>query len=559
MRLRVSEMTAVVFVMLAVFAGGYLLAGPFQQELIYNAAGWAAALAIVVRLVTYPPQEKTGWVWLLAGTVSFATGDLLYFHHEELLGGPPPFPGPADYLYFAAYPLIAIGLGTLIKQRKGGFAAAIDGAMLATTAGLLMWVFVIDAAVHQASVALVPRILSLSYPLGGVLLISMAGWLAFAPGGRTGPFRWLIAACAFTSAADAVYARQLIDGTYVAGTWLDLGWVLTYVCIAAAALDPSPTVAATRVDTRMVGVRGRTAILAATGLLGPGIIALAAIRGMQVDTKEVVVGCLVLFLLALGRMALLATAVERQRAQLDERGVELSDAVARLTEAEADRNRLLEAMIDAAESERAGLARELHDGPIQHLATLTFETALALMALDEGDVPAARESIDSLQQGLAEEVDQLRTLMSNLRPPALDENGLAEALRDQVTSFAKRTGIDASYSAELPHRLEPAVETILYRAVQESLINIQKHAGANRVTVRVATDLMGTNLTITDNGAGFDTVDRRAVLRDGHLGLIAMKERVEMAGGQLVLQSQPKQGTTIRVLMPAPVKEVLGA
>ena len=559
MRMRVSGPTGVVLAVLAVVASLYLAVPPFQQELMYNAAGWAAALAIFGRLVTDPRRDKTGWLWLFAGTVSFAMGDVLYFHHEELIGGPPPFPGPADYLYVAAYPLLAIGLGVLIKQRKGGFASAIDAAMLATTAGLLMWVFVIDAVADQGSVALATRIVGLSYPVGAVLLISMAAWLAFAPGGRSGAFRWLIAGYTIHFAVNAVYARQVVDGSYAAGTWLDLGWMFSYICVAAAALDRSGSTATAHGVKRMPGVRGRTAILAATGLMGPGIIAMAAIRGMKVDTAEVVVGCLVLFLLALGRMALLATAVDRQRALLDERGAELSDAVARLTEAETDRNRLLEAMIEAAESERAGLARELHDGPIQHLATLNFETALALMALDEGDVPAATTSIDSLQRGLTQEVDQLRTLMSDLRPPALDENGLVEALRDQVTRFGERSGIDAWYSADLLDRLEPAVETILYRAVQESLINIQKHARARNVTVRVGSDHEGTTLMITDDGVGFDVIQRRAMVREGHLGLVAMKERVEMSEGEFEVHSQLGHGTTIRVVMPARVKEALGA
>ena len=559
MKVRVSEMTGVVFAMFALSGAAYLTAPQFQQELIYNAAGWAAALAIVVRLVIYPSKEKTGWWWLLAGTVSFAAGDLLYFHHDELIGGPPPFPGTADYLYFAAYPLLAIGLGVLIKQRKGGFATAIDASMLGTTAGLLMWVFVIDAAADQGSVAILTRIVSLSYPVGAVLLISMTGWLAFAPGGRIGPFRWLIAGYALNFAVNAVYARQLIDGTYVAGTWLDLGWVFSYICVAAAALDPSFNVVTARNDKRVPDVRGRTVILAATGLLGPGIISVAAIRGMEVDFSEFIVGCLVLFMLALGRMALLATAVDRQRALLDERGVELSDAVARLTEAEAVRNRLLEAMIEAAETERAGLARALHDGPIQNLAALTFETALAQMALDEGDARSVTTSLQSLQEGLVKEVDQLRSLMSDLRPPALDENGLVEALRDQVSGFVKRTGIVTSYSAELPHRLKPAVETILYRAVQEALININKHARAHNASVRLEGHPEGTTLLVTDDGVGFDVDEQRAVFRAGHLGLVAMQERVEMAGGVLVLHSRPGQGTTVQVVMPAPMREVAGA
>lgn len=531
---------------------GYITAGRLHQELIYNSAGVVAALALFRHSVMRRSEERGGWLWLFAGTTALAAGDVLYFHHASFFGTDAGFPSIADYFYLAAYPLLVVGLGSFIRRRKGGLATAIDAAMFATTAGVLVWAFIIDPVADQSSLPLAARVVSLAYPAASVLLVAMTCWLALVPGGRSGRFRWLIAAYGLNFGASAVYARQSIDGTYLAGTWLDLGWIFSYLCVAAAVLTPL-AVDKVASHNRRIGppVGRRISILATTLLLGPGVVLVARARGIDLDMSELALGCLLLFLLVLGRMGLLARALDRQRSLLDAKSEDLANAVTRLTEAQADRKRLLEDIMNAGDSERVALARELHDGPIQQLSTLTFETDLALMSLAEGKPGEAAATIRSLQDGLTNQINNLRDLMSSLRPPALDERGLADAVRDHMRSFSARTRIRTTFTSDLDVRLDPGIEMILYRVVQESLINTGKHAGASHVGVTLTSTLSDITLSVADDGIGFDASNPEAVYKEGHLGLVSMRERVEMAGGKLRIRAQESEGTTIQVTIPA--------
>lgn len=109
----------------------------------------------------------------------------------------------------------------------------------------------------------------------------------------------------------------------------------------------------------------------------------------------------------------------------------------------------------------------------------------------------------------------------------------------------------------VPQRMDPAKETVLYRVLQESLSNVHKHAQATRVEITVVGAGDSIALTVTDDGVGFDASDRNVVRKAGHLGLVSMQERVELAGGTLTLESSSGRGTTVRAVLPATDKEQL--
>jgi signal transduction histidine kinase len=140
--------------------------------------------------------------------------------------------------------------------------------------------------------------------------------------------------------------------------------------------------------------------------------------------------------------------------------------------------------------------------------------------------------------------------MTELRPPILDERGLEAALVDYCLDFQERTGVACSVSAELPARLEPAQETILYRLAQEALINTGKHAGAGRATILLRFSEASVVLTVHDDGVGFDVASARDPAGRDHFGLAVMRERVEMAGGRWEVRSSPGQGTRIMASLP---------
>jgi signal transduction histidine kinase len=146
--------------------------------------------------------------------------------------------------------------------------------------------------------------------------------------------------------------------------------------------------------------------------------------------------------------------------------------------------------------------------------------------------------------------------MTALRPPALDEWGLPAALTDYATAFQRQAGVASTVKADLPVRLTPAQETVLYRIAQEALANVAKHARARHVWVTLDAAGDRVRLQVRDDGAGFVTT--RSVdplggqLGLNHFGLASMRQQIEMAGGTWQLQSRPGHGTTVTVTVAGP-------
>jgi signal transduction histidine kinase len=242
----------------------------------------------------------------------------------------------------------------------------------------------------------------------------------------------------------------------------------------------------------------------------------------------------------------LGTALEHMRRQL-----ERSRAAAEQTTADLERRvaartaqlqHLLRKLISAQEDERRRVARELHDETSQIL------TALGLALHAGGDAPAL---VDRLHEGV-------HRLIVNLRPPALDDLGLAAAIEGLAESQLRRAGIAARCElAELQDaRLDPAIETALFRIVQEALLNIVRHADATSVLLQGGLTPEGLWVEIEDDGRGFDPGDVRrddATLRG--IGLLGMRERAELLGGRLTIESAPGRGARVRIDVALGVQE----
>jgi PAS domain S-box-containing protein len=208
----------------------------------------------------------------------------------------------------------------------------------------------------------------------------------------------------------------------------------------------------------------------------------------------------------------------------------------------------------AALEERSRLARELHDSVTQALFSMTMHAEAAQMALEREqgagnghpDGPLRRNllQLSELSEGALAE---MRALIFELRPGALQEEGLAAALRKHTAALSAREGIGIEVQApddRIP--LDPDAEEHIYRGVQEALHNVVKHAGAGQVIVRLEADDGILVLEIQDDGVGFDT----ATVPAGHLGLRTMADRMEQIGGALDIVSAPGAGTTVRISAP---------
>jgi PAS domain S-box-containing protein len=204
--------------------------------------------------------------------------------------------------------------------------------------------------------------------------------------------------------------------------------------------------------------------------------------------------------------------------------------------------------IEVSEHERRRWARELHDETLQSLGALRVSLGSALrMDSDEG----LRRVVDDAVDEIAREIEALRALITELRPAALDELGLPAALEALSERSARTVGLDMDTEVELSsanggRRLSPELESTIYRLVQEALTNVAKHARAEHVRLRVVERNGSIEVVVQDDGVGFDPLSV-----DEGFGLLGMRERVAMAGGEIDLRSAPGHGTTMRASLPA--------
>lgn len=217
--------------------------------------------------------------------------------------------------------------------------------------------------------------------------------------------------------------------------------------------------------------------------------------------------------------------------------------------AEAEKLKLA---IEASEQERQRWARELHDETLQELGALRVIIEAVQAA---SDPERASELLERAADHVGRGIENLQALITELRPAALDEFGVMPAVTTLVERMAEISGLDIDARVELDaHRREtigrllPEIESTIYRLVQEGLNNVVKHAGAATAIVEIVEHQDVVTITLRDDGAGFDT---GAAAADGGFGLVGMRERISLVGGDLVIESKPGHGTELRAEVPA--------
>ena len=210
-------------------------------------------------------------------------------------------------------------------------------------------------------------------------------------------------------------------------------------------------------------------------------------------------------------------------------------------------------VLESLEAERERLYRDVHDGPAQVLANAIFEVEY-LERIAERAPSEVRQTLKAELAGLKTQfrssLDSVRAMIFDLRPPELRELGLAEAMRNYTTEWESRCGMKVLSTLETtPTELSPAHELAVYRVLQEALQNVHKHAQASTVGVVWQRSSAAWTLYVTDDGGGFDLV--KAARRAKSVGLLSMRERAELIGGSLQIQSTPGKGTAVTLLLPA--------
>lgn len=197
--------------------------------------------------------------------------------------------------------------------------------------------------------------------------------------------------------------------------------------------------------------------------------------------------------------------------------------------------------------ERNRLARDLHDSVTQSLYSVVLFAEASRRKLNSGQTEQATAYLGRVNETSQQALKEMRLFIHKLRPSLLQEEGLARALKQRLKAVEGRSGIDHELTIEGDLDLPPRLEEALYHISHEALNNSLKHARANKVNVSLTCRKQRVEMTISDDGRGFDV--ETAVTSDG-IGLTSMRERVEAFNGTVTLQSVPGQGTTVNVILP---------
>ncbi len=240
--------------------------------------------------------------------------------------------------------------------------------------------------------------------------------------------------------------------------------------------------------------------------------------------------------------------LEKYKAILERAQAQGGGAAVAIASAGKGRLASVEMLVDAQEAERRRLSRQMHDGPAQALSNFILQTEIAMRLL-EVDPAQAREELSNLKLAAMSAFQKVRNFIFELRPMMLDDLGLAPTIRKYAEAFREQAGLDVNVMITgTERRLEPYIEVMIFRAIQELIGNASRHG--QTTTVKVLLD-MGEQLirvTVDDNGKGMDT---EILERGNSLGLKLIKERAEMLGGSFEIDSAVGKGTRVSFSVPA--------
>ncbi|AEI38744.1 sensor histidine kinase [Paenibacillus mucilaginosus] len=250
--------------------------------------------------------------------------------------------------------------------------------------------------------------------------------------------------------------------------------------------------------------------------------------------------------------------LERAEALVSQFGVVLEylsgdlHQVTRLLESAKSRQLMGLKIILAQEEERKRIAREIHDGLAQNMANMVLRTEITERMLAKEAYSAVKEELADLKSGVRAGIEEVRKIIFNLRPMALDDLGLVPTLRKFVQDYEERSKISTKFELIGKEvRLPSGMEVAVYRLVQEAFSNVLKHAEASHITLELTFQQQMIKLTVTDNGVGFNTagIDKK-ITQGSHYGLMGMRERVELLEGRFDIQSEVGAGTKVSMVIP---------
>ena len=554
------------YLVLGLVAVGVYFAIPWNtagQAALYDAIGSSSAVAIVVATYINRPPTRLPWLLFAAGMLAFSVGDTIFNFYGYVWHTTPPIPSSADVFYLAGYPILAAGLGLLIRRfgaldRRAGL---IDAALFTVGFALVQWVFVMKDLVHGEG-SFASKAVAAAYPGMDVVLLSALSAFWLCPAWRSVSYRYLAASLVLLLFADEVYSAS--PDTYANASWLDAGWLLSYVLWGVAALHPSMTELSRSSRPRRPRLTAtRTAILAAALLAAPSVLLVQRITGGGIESIAIVICATLLSLLVLTRIAGLFGAVERLRGQ---------ERAAR-TEIEAARHLLEE------QNEQLRAADRLKDefvALISHDLRTPLTSIMGYLELTLDDTPLSDEQrgylevVERNSQRLLHLVNDLLFVARleagqlDLNPAQLDLAGIVRQAVEEAMPRAQAKGVTLTCNAEDLPKLT-ADKGRMFQLLDNLVSNAVKFTPeGGSVAVRVTREEDGACVEVADTGIGIARADldrlferffRASTARDEQipgtgLGLYIARAIVEAHGGSIHVTSERGAGTTFRAELP---------
>jgi len=534
------------------------------QSVLYDLIGISSAVAILVGTRRHRPALSVPWYLFAAGMLAFSVGDILFNSYARIWHRDPPVPSVADVFYLGGYPLLAIGLVLLVlrmlsKDRRVGL---IDAALLTVAFCVCHWIFVMHPILAGSSDQ-VGKLVALSYPAMDVVLLAALVFLALTPARRTVSYRYLSASVVLLLVVDEVYS---ISPERFAGTsWLDAGWLLSYVLWGAAALSPSMRDLSEPKPVRGSRLTAMRLVMLwlAIGTV-PAVLIVERLAHRRIDAVALAIGSSALSGLVLLRLAGLVQSFDRLRR--DERAAR-SEAQSAQKKLLAQNEQLLEA--DRLKDEFVALIS--HD-----LRTpLTSIMGYLELILDDDNLTEEQRGFLSVADRNA---DRLLRLVNDLLFVARFEAGqlelhpteldLAAVVRQSVEEAEPRAtagGIQLTCDAGAVSAVQ-ADKGRMFQLVDNLVSNAIKFTPAGgdvRVSVTPVNGVV--RLEVADTGIGIEPQEQqrlferffRASTASEHqipgtgLGLYITRAIVEAHGGSIAVRSDLGEGTSFSVELPA--------
>ena len=542
----------------------FLVPSVTAQDVLYALVGASAMVAIVVGVAANRPKSRAPWYLLAAGQACFVMGDLLWDVYADVLHSS-PFLSVADVLYLAGYPLLAAGLALLVRERdpEGDHASLIDALMVTAGLAIVIWVFWIDRYTGSATLSRPAIVMSIAYPVMDLLLIGFLARLTLTPGPRSISYRLLAASLFLTLGADIAFAGLEFAGAYMGRNLIDIGWLLSYIALGAAALHPTMTALAKPAARPLVfSKEWRLALLAGTSLVVPGVFAAQALGAEPVDSVALSIGSAAIFLLVLVRMAGLLRQVEIDAEELRRQGDVQARALAREHQVVWELQRLNRLKGDFV----AMVSHELRS-PLT--AIIGYAKTLRLPHVSEDPMLRA-ESLQILER----QGERLLRMVENLLTASQLENRaipfsvapvkVEEVFREVTDDLAARNG---RVNLSLPDE-ELTITTdrqLLARVLSNLLDNALKYsASGSPCELGARREDDNVQLWVKDRGIGIDPeeIDRifdrfyqvdsaRGLSNTGvGLGLSLVRDILGALGGSIEVTSEPGHGSTFLITVP---------